>query len=139
MSTIRYEQASRIIEAVLAQVEQLPTNRRAVVAVTDSHGDLIAFARMDGAPLSSINIAMNKAYTAARSEKTTQKIGKDSRHPETGFDIHYFSDPRFVGWGGGVPVRRDGKVVGAIGVSGLVEDDDVRLATWAAEQLATSD
>ncbi len=138
MSTILYEQASRIIEAVIAQVEQLPTNRRAVAAVVDSHGDLIAFARMDGAPLSSINIAMNKAYTAARSEKTTQKIGKDVRHPETGFDIRYFSDPRFVGWGGGVPVRRDGKVVGAIGVSGLVEDDDVRLATWAAEQLAIS-
>jgi glc operon protein GlcG len=87
---------------------------------------------MDGAPVSSIAIAANKAWTAARERKTTQEIGERVRHPEKGFDIAYFGDPRFVGWGGGVPVWRDGEVVGAIGVSGLPQADDIRLATWAA-------
>jgi glc operon protein GlcG len=100
--------------------------------VADSHGELIAFARMDGAPVSSIAIAANKAWTAARERKTTQEIGERVRHPEKGFDIAYFGDPRFVGWGGGVPVWRDGEVVGAVAVSGLPQADDIRLATWAA-------
>ena len=112
--------------------EASKTSGNAVVAVADSHGELIAFARMDGAPVSSITIAANKAWTAARERKTTQEIGERVRHPEKGFDIAYFGDRRFVGWGGGVPVWRDGEVVGAIAVSGLPQEEDIRLATWAA-------
>jgi len=118
------------VDAVVAEASK--TSRSAVVAVADTHGELIALARMDGAPLSSIAIAANKAWTAARERKTTQEIGERVRHPEKGFDIAYFGDPRFVGWGGGVPVWRDGEVVGAIAVSGLPQEDDIRLATWAA-------
>ena len=118
------------MDAVVAEASK--TSRSAVVAVADTHGELIALARMDGAPLSSIAIAANKAWTAARERKTTQEIGERVRHPEKGFDIAYFGDPRFVGWGGGVPVWRDGEVVGAIAVSGLPQEDDIRLATWAA-------
>jgi len=87
---------------------------------------------MDGAPVSSIRIAANKAYSAARERKTTEEIGQKARHPEKGFEIAYFGDERFVGWGGGVPVWRDGEVVGAIAVSGLPQAEDIRLATWAA-------
>jgi glc operon protein GlcG len=61
------------------------------------------------------------------------------RHPEKGFDIAYFGDPRFVGWGGGVPVWRDGEVVGAIAVSGLPQEDDIRIATWAATLVGERD
>jgi len=118
------------VDAVVAEASK--TSRSAVVAVADTHGELIALARMDGAPVSSITIAANKAWTAARERKTTQEIGERVRHPEKGFDIAYFGDPRFVGWGGGVPVWRDGEVVGAIAVSGLPQEDDIRLATWAA-------
>ena len=128
--TIDYAEARRIVDAVVAEASK--TSRSAVVAVADTHGELIALARMDGAPLSSIAIAANKAWTAARERKTTQEIGERVRHPEKGFDIAYFGDPRFVGWGGGVPVWRDGEVVGAIAVSGLPQEDDIRLATWAA-------
>jgi glc operon protein GlcG len=128
--TIDYAEARRIIDAIVAEASK--TSRNAVIAVADPHGELIAFARMDGAPVSSITIAANKAWTAARERKTTQEIGERVRHPEKGFDIAYFGDPRFVGWGGGVPVWRDGEVVGAIAVSGLPQEEDIRLATWAA-------
>ena len=128
--TIDYAEARRIVDTIVAEVSKGAVS--AVIAVADSHGELIAFARMDGAPVSSITIAANKAWTAARERKTTQEIGERVRHPEKGFDIAYFGDPRFVGWGGGVPVWRDGEVVGAIAVSGLPQEDDIRLATWAA-------
>lgn len=128
--TIDYAEARRIVDAIAAEASKLSGS--AVIAVADSHGELIAFARMDGAPVSSIAIAANKAWTAARERKSTQEIGERVRHPEKGFDIAYFGDPRFVGWGGGVPVWRDGVVVGAIAVSGLPQAEDIRLATWAA-------
>ncbi len=135
---IRYSAADRAVHGVLDQVEKLPAGRKAVVAVVDTHGELIALARMDGAPLSSLKLAMNKAYTAARAARTTEELGRKHRHPETGFDIAYFGDDRFVGFGGGVPVWLDGRVAGAVGISGLVEEDDIHLAAWAAAQLEAS-
>ncbi len=130
IKTIEYEEARQIVDAIVAEV--VKTGGAGVVAVTDPHGELIAFARMDGAPVSSIRIAMNKAYSAARERKTTEEIGRKARHPEKGFEIAYFGDERFVGWGGGVPVWRGGGVVGAVAVSGLPQAEDIRLATWAA-------
>lgn len=130
IQSIQYSEARKIIDAIVSEVE--PKGGAAVIAVVDPYGELIAFARMDGAPVSSIRIAANKAYTAARERKTSEEIGLKARHPEKGFDIAYFGDERFVGWGGGVPVWRDGAVVGAIAISGLPQAEDIRLATWAA-------
>jgi glc operon protein GlcG len=129
--TIEYSEAKRIIDTIVEMVSQ--DQKAAVVAVADPHGELIAFARMDGAPVSSIRIAANKAWTAARERKSTKEIGDKVRHPEKGFEIAYFGDPRFVGWGGGVPVWRNGEVVGAVAVSGLPQAEDIRLATLGAE------
>ena len=125
-STIEYAEARRAIDAIY--VEVLKRGKAGVIAVCDAHGDLIAFARMDGAPLSSITIAMNKAYSAARERKPSKEIGTAARHPEKGFDIAYFGDARFTGWGGGVPVWKDGSVVGAIAISGLPQAEDMELA-----------
>lgn len=83
---------------------------------------------MDGAPVSSIIVASNKAWTAARERKPTKEIGEKVKHPEKGFDIAYYGDPRFVGWGGGEPVWKDGEVVGAVAVSGLSSAEDMALA-----------
>ncbi len=137
LPVIDYSEAKKMIDIVVEQATQL--KKAAVVAVADAHGELIAFARMDGAPLSSINIAANKAWTAARERKPTKDIGDKVRHPEKGHDIAYYGDPRFVGWGGGLPIVRDGVVVGAIGVSGLSSQEDVELATNAIDWLATHD
>jgi glc operon protein GlcG len=132
--TIEYSEAKKIIDLIVEKA--LHMQRAAVVAVADSHGELIAFARMDGAPISSIRIAANKAWTAARERKPTKDIGEKVRHPEKGHDIAYYGDPRFVGWGGGIPVWRDGQVVGAVAVSGLTSSEDIVLATLGVDLLA---
>jgi glc operon protein GlcG len=133
-STIEYAEARRAIDAIY--VEVLKRGKAGVIAVCDAHGDLIAFARMDGAPLSSITIAMNKAYSAARERKPSKEIGNAARHPEKGFDIAYFGDARFTGWGGGVPVWKDGRVVGAIAISGLPQAEDMELAEMGVTIIA---
>ncbi len=106
-----------------------------MIAIADAHGELIAFARLDGAPLSSIAIATNKAWSAARERKPTKEIGQAARHPEKGFDIGYFGDPKFTGWGGGVPVWNEGKVIGSVAVSGLPQDEDIELANLGAASI----
>lgn len=108
----------------------------AAVAVVDAHGELVAFMRTDGCGLASINIAMHKAFTAARERVESSVLGERSR--SEGFPISNFGDPRYVGWGGGVPIVVDDAVIGAIGVSGLPEASDVELSRWAAASLTTS-
>jgi len=125
-ATLEYAEARRALDAISSEVRN--RGKAAVIAACDAHGDLLAFARMDGAPFSSITIAINKAYSAARERKPTKEIGNAARNPEKGFDIGYFGDPRFTGWGGGVPIWKDGKVIGAIAVSGLPQAEDIELA-----------
>ncbi len=134
--TIAYSEAKQAIDAIVEKAWQ--TQRAVVVAVADCHGELIAFARMDGAPVSSICIAANKAWTAARERKPTKDIGDKVKHPEKGFDIAYYGDPKFVGWGGGIPVWKNGEVIGAVAVSGLPSAEDIALATVGVELIAGS-
>src|SRR5579864_2909191 len=131
---IDYQDAKRIVDAIVEKALQL--QKAAVIAVADAHGELIVFARMDGAPLSSIRVAANKAWTAARERKPTKDIGDKVRHPEKGFDIAYYGDDRFVGWGGGLPFSKNGHIVGGIGVSGLSSAEDIALATVGIDLLA---
>lgn len=131
---IDYQDAKRIVDLIVQKA--LEQQKAAVVAISDAHGELIAFARMDGAPLSSIRVAANKAWTAARERKPTKEIGNKIRHPERGFDIAFYGDRKFVGWGGGIPIWRDGQVIGAIGVSGLSSVEDIELATLGLELIS---
>ena len=125
--TLDYSEANRAIDLIMEKA--LEMQKAVVVAVADCRGELIAFARMDTAPVASVVIAMNKAWTAARTGKPTQEIGEKVRHPERGHDIAYYGDPRFVGWGGGLPVFKDGEVAGAVAVSGLSSKEDSGLAS----------
>lgn len=134
--TIDYADAKAIVSAIVEKALEL--QKPVVVAVTDSHGELLALARMDGAPLTSIRIAANKALTAARDRKPTKDIGDKVRDPQKGFDIAYYGDDRFVGWGGGLPLWKDGQVIGAIGVSGLTQPEDIALATIGVELIAAT-
>jgi len=133
--TIDHSEAKRAVELIVEKA--LGMHKAASVAIADSHGDLICFVRMDGAPVSSIRIAMNKAWTAARERKPTQEIGEKVKHPEKGHDITYYGDSRYVGWGGGIPVWKNGEVVGAVAVSGLSSNEDVALATLGVELTRT--
>jgi glc operon protein GlcG len=136
LQTLDYSEAKRAVDLIVEKASQM--QKAAAVAVADSHGDLICFARMDRAPVSSIFIAMNKAWTAARECKPTKEIGEKIRHPEKGHDISYYGDPKYVGWGGGVPVWKNGEVVGAVAVSGLSSNEDVVLATLGVELIGAS-
>lgn len=123
-----HSMARRIIAAIGDELEA--RNAGAAVAVVDPHGELIAFLRTDGCPLASINNAIHKAFTAAREGIESREIGERSRLE--GFPITNFGDLRYTGWGGGVPVILDDEVVGAVGVSGLPEEDDMELARMGA-------
>ena len=124
--SLGHAEAQKAIEVI--KTEMLKRGKAAVIAVADAHGELIALLRVDGAPFTSIQIATNKAYTAARERKPSRAIGQRSRDPQDGFDIAYYGDPKIVGWGGGLPVVLEGVVVGSVGVSGLPELEDVELA-----------
>lgn len=134
IQTLDYSEAKKIIDLIVEKA--LAMQKAAVIAVADAHGELIAFARMDGAPISSIRIAANKAWTAARERKPTKDIGEKVRHPEKGHDIAYYGDPRFVGWGGGIPVWKDGQVAGAVAVSGLSSSEDIVLASLGVDSVS---
>ena len=136
LRALDYSEANRAIALIIEKAAKM--QKAVAVAVADSHGDLVAFARMDGAPVSSIRVAMNKAYTAARERKPTKDIGDKVKHPEKGHDIAYFGDPNYVGWGGGIPVWKNGEVIGAVAVSGLSSNEDIALATLGVELIAGS-
>jgi glc operon protein GlcG len=121
-----HAEAHAAVQAIQAELER--RGKAAVVAVADAHGELIALLRLDGAPLPSITIAANKAWTAARERVATRDLGQRARDPEHGFDMAYVGDRRYIGWGGGLPVVVDGVVVGAVAVSGLPEMEDIELA-----------
>ena len=102
--------------------------KEAVIAICDSHGELIIFLRTDNAPLSSIQIAINKAYTAARERKDTVEIGNIIRDTTKRYDIQYWGDPKITGFGGGVVIKYKNQVLGAIAVSGLPSSEDIAYA-----------
>ena len=134
LSSLGHAEAQRAIQSIQAEV--LRRHKAAVIAVADAHGELIALMRLDGAPLGSILIAANKAWTAARERQPTRDLGQTARDPVDGFDMAYYGDKRYIGWGGGLPVWLDGAVVGAVAVSGLSETEDIELAQIGVDVIA---
>ena len=125
---LSHTDALKIVTTIQAELEE--NGLGAAIAVADEHGELIALLRTDGCPLASINNAINKAYTAARERKESRAVGDASR--EENFPLTNFGDLRYIGWGGGVPIVYEGEVVGAVGVSGLPEQEDMVLARMGA-------
>jgi glc operon protein GlcG len=123
--TLCDDDAAVAIAAVKSELKK--HGKPGTIVVVDSHGETIACVRQWGAALSTLTIATNKAFTAVRLRRPSSELGKVVAHPTTGFPISYFSDPRYIGFGGGCPVVKDGAFVGAVGVSGLTqaEDDDL--------------
>jgi glc operon protein GlcG len=106
-----------------------------VIAVSDSHGEILSLLRMDGAPLPSVLVATSKVWTAARERSATGALGKAFK--ENGWQLAN-SDPRYTGWDGGVPVLHGDRVVGAVAVSGLEQEEDAELARLGAARIAES-
>lgn len=133
LTTLGHEDALKAVAVI--ETELARRGKAAVIAVADARGELITLLRLDGAPPASIVIAANKAWTAARERKPSYDLGQSARDPQRGFDMAYFGDPRYIGWGGGVPVVINGTVVGAVAVSGLPEQEDMELAALGARAL----
>lgn len=132
INELSHRDAQNIVAAIAAELER--TGQGAAVAVADTHGELLAFLRTDGCGLPPITIAQNKAYTAAREGIPSKLLGQRSR--DEGFPMTNFGELRYVSWGGGVPVIVNGEVVGAVGVSGLPEEEDMRLAALGVQAIS---
>jgi uncharacterized protein GlcG (DUF336 family) len=101
------------------------------IAVTDEAGDLIAFDRMDGAKISSISIAIDKAFTAAAARNGTHVYNQLCQPGQPTFGIHITNGGHFSVIGGGLPVVVDGAVIGGIGISAGTAIQDLECAEAA--------
>jgi uncharacterized protein GlcG (DUF336 family) len=131
-SSVSQAAADKLIEAATAKASSM--GLAMVIAVVDQGGELKAFRRMDNAPLLSVEIAQNKAYTAAAYKMPTHawfEFIKDDPPLLHGI-VH---SNRLVVFGGGYPIELDGQVVGAIGVSGGHYSQDQEVAEAALKAL----
>jgi len=120
------EEAKRVVVGAEAKAGEIgvPMN----IAVVDVGGNLVAFERMDKAWLGSINIAINKAFTAVAFNMTTEDLGEESQPKKSLFGIHASNNGRLIIFGGGIPLRKGDELVGAIGVSGGAVPADIEVA-----------
>jgi glc operon protein GlcG len=107
------------------------------VAVCDAQGFLLAFTRMEGTPVRSIQISQCKAYTAARMGASTDAVL--ARLKKEGIEIGYFCDPLLTALPGGSPLKdAAGALIGAIGISGLHSSEDHAITEFVAEQVRSA-
>lgn len=139
MLTIKRLSAADAEVLVAAAVEKsLEIGIPMCIAVTDESGNLIRFERMDGGKISSISIAIDKAFTGAAARKGTHIYNQLCQPGEPTFGIHITNGGRFSIIGGGLPIVVDGEVVGGIGVSSGTAGEDQIVAEAAVEQFLAS-
>jgi uncharacterized protein GlcG (DUF336 family) len=107
-----------------AQTIKQPMN----IAVVDEGGNLVAHVRMDGAWIGSIDISINKAFTSRAFDIATKDLAEHTQSGGQFFGIHVSNRGRIMIFAGGIPLRQDGKVIGAIGVSGGSGEQDHAVA-----------
>ncbi|MBW8803112.1 MAG: heme-binding protein [Catenulisporales bacterium] len=133
MSTLNLETATRVLTA--GQEAAAGIGVAMNIAVVDTAGNLVTFSRMDGAWIGSIDVALKKAKTSALFPMPTAAIGGLSQPGGPIYGIES-TNGGLISFGGGVPLTAgDGTVVGAIGVSGGMVDQDVAVAEAAAKAL----
>jgi uncharacterized protein GlcG (DUF336 family) len=113
---ITLDEARKIIAAAEAKAMEIgqPMN----IAVADGGGNLVTHVRMDGAWIGSIDISIKKAFTSRAFDISTKDLATHSKSGDQFFGIHASNDGRIMIFAGGIPLKKEGKVVGAIGVSG---------------------
>ena len=123
--------AQTVLQAARESAQQ--RNAPSAIAVVDPAGDLLAFQRMDGVRPASADLAIEKARTAARLQRPTAEIEDNIDKGRTAFVTADIMALR-----GGVPIRVNGEVVGAVGVAGMSKETDTAIATAAATALSPS-
>ena len=131
MQSLTLELAANYLERAMNKARQ-DFGRPICVAICDPAGFLIAFARMEGAPLRSIQISQSKAYTAVRMGVSTDALL--ARLKKEGIEIGYFCDPLMTALPGGNLLKNSaGTLLGAIGISGLAATEDQVITEYVAE------
>lgn len=122
--------ARRVIAAAERKAQEIgqPMN----IAVVDEGGNLVAHVRMDEAWIGSINISMNKAFTSRAFDIATKDLAAEAQPGKQFYGIMVSNDGRVMIFAGGIPLKREGKVVGAIGVSGGSGEQDQAVAEAGA-------
>src|SRR5258708_22000868 len=120
--------AQTVLQAAKNGAQQ--RNATSAIAVVDPAGDLLAFQRMDGVRPASADLAIEKARTAARLQRPTTEIEDNINQGRTAFVT-----AGLVALRGGMPIRVNGEVVGAIGIAGLNKETDTDIANAAAAAL----
>ncbi len=125
--------ARRVIAAAEKKAAEIgqPMN----IAVADEGGNLVAHVRMDGAWLGSVDISIKKAYTSRAFDIATRDLAEHCQSGGQFFGIHASNDGRIMIFAGGIPLRKGGKIVGAIGVSGGSGEQDHSVAEAGAAAL----
>jgi uncharacterized protein GlcG (DUF336 family) len=133
--SITIEQAERISEAAKAKAAAIGVAMN--IAIVDEGANLKSFHRMDNAWLGSIDISIKKAKTARYFDMATGEIGKLSQPGGPLYNIEHFNGG-LISFPGGVLLKQDGRIVGAIGVSGGSVEQDHEVATAGAEAFTNS-
>jgi uncharacterized protein GlcG (DUF336 family) len=130
---INLEEARRVIAA--GEKEAKSQGQPMNIAVVDAGGNLVAFVRMDGSWMGSIDIAMKKAWTSRAFDIETKVLGTLAQPGGDFYGIHASNNGKVMIFAGGVPLKRGGAVVGAVGVSGGSGKQDHAVAEAAAGAL----
>lgn len=127
---VSLEDARRVIAAGEEKANEIgqPMN----IAVVDGGGNLVAHARMDGAWIGSVDISINKAFTARAFDITTEDLADNSQPGGQFYGIQESNEGRIMVFAGGIPLKKGDKVVGAVGVSGGLGEQDIAVAEAAA-------
>ena len=127
---VTLDDARKVIAA--AEKKAMEIGQPMNIAVADAGGNLVAHVRMDGSWLGSIDISIKKAFTSRAFDITTKDLAAHSQSGGQFFGIHASNDGRIMIFAGGIPLKRGGKVVGAVGVSGGSGEQDHAVAEAGA-------
>lgn len=133
IETVTLEDARRIIAA--GEQEAGGQGQPMNIAVVDAGGDLVAHVRQDGAWRGSVAISIDKAFTSRAFDISTKDLGENSQPGQQFYGIHASNNGRIMIFAGGIPLTRNGVVIGAVGVSGGTGEQDQAVAEAAAAAL----
>ncbi len=133
LQSVSLDEARDVITAGERQAQQIgqPVN----IAVVDVGGNLVAHARMDGAWIGSVDISINKAFTARAFDISTEDLASNAQPGSQFFGIHASNNGRVMIFAGGIPLWHNDRVVGAVGVSGGTGEQDQAIAEAATAAL----
>lgn len=129
MSKINLELAKKMIESAEKEANEIKVPM--VISIVDEGGNFIACHRMDDALLVSVDLAQNKAWTSVAMKRTTYELAQLAGPEKELYGINTTNNGRVVIFGGGIPLRKDGQIIGAVGVSGGSVEQDIRVAQSA--------